>query len=154
MKRIFLSLQCFALALAAGAQSLDYLTLQTTDGAQTSFPIDGLKLYVQGQQLLAKSGAAQTAFELAALQKMFFAATSTSGIGNGALAEAVSTEPGENGLTVTAPRGAVVAVYAADGRLSARYVKTREGRETLGQSLAAGVYVVKVGEETFKVMAR
>lgn len=154
MKKLFLSLPLALLSLTAGAQSLDYLTLQSTEGVHTSFPIDGLKLYVEGAQLRVASGETQATFNLADLSAMFFAQTSTTAIANDALAATTSVKPGANGLVVTAPKGAVVRCYAADGRLAAQFVKTSDGGETLGETLSAGVYVVNVNGETFKVLMR
>ena len=140
MKRILLSALCVVMALAASAQSLDYIVVQQADGQQVSLPAVGLKITFRNQTMHAVSGTQVADFPLTGLTKMFFSATPTA-------VENVTVQQGMvrivNGrLQVNAPAGAKVSVYTPDGR------------QVEGNSLLHGVYLVKVNGRTYKLMAK
>jgi hypothetical protein len=47
-----------------------------------------------------------------------------------------------------------VQLYAIDGRLLAADVKQTSAEEQIGARLSAGTYIVKVGNKSYKLLAR
>ena len=151
----FLLISALALsATGAGAQKFDFLTLCTNNGPHTSLPVNHVKLTVEGDRLVAEAGEERATFELSSLSAMFFATENTTGIASGLEAAPACRWTSGGRLTVFAPAGTAVTVYAADGRRAASFVKTRDGEETFAPALSAGVYLVNMEERTFKILAR
>jgi len=153
MKRLFLILALVSgLCAGLGAQSFDYLTVRTTDGSERSLPVDGLRLTFENGQLVARTPESSASYALADLSVMFFASQPT------AIASLQASQPApvfrDGRLTVSAPAGASVSLYAADGRLVARFVKAADGSESFAPALTRGVYVVNVNGRTSKFLAR
>lgn len=129
-------------AVSASAQSYNYLTLQQTGGNEQSLAISGLKITFSDGNLVATNGSQTATIPLEKMQKMYFSSTPTgiSTVSDEQTASAVI----ENGkLVVNAPDSCAVQVYGVDGRqLSPNATFNR------------GVYVVRVGGKTFKLLAR
>lgn len=153
MRRLFLTL-----ALVSGictglcAQNFDYLTVRTTDGGERSLPVDGLRLTFEDGQLVARTSETTVTYPLADLSAMFFAVQPTG------IASLQAAQPApvfrDGRLTVSAPAGTDVRLYAADGRLVACFVKGTDGSESFAPALTRGVYVVSMNGRTFKFLAR
>lgn len=142
MKRHFflLLLSLFA-AGSACAQQQDFLTFRTASGAEKSLPAVGLKITFEGGRLIAVNGAEQATFALTELKSMFFASTPTGIAAPGASAGwSVSIAGGR--LQTDAPAGTPVRVFSADGR------------EVQPAGLGKGLYIVRIGDKTYKVMAQ
>ncbi len=154
MKKIYLTSALALLSLGAGAQSYDFLTFCPEGKAQVSLPVDGLKLRVEGSQLVAEAGGSRTAFDLPSLRAMFFATESTTGIAAAPGRDETAATLRDGRICVTAPAGSRVAVLTPDGRTVARLTKRADGSETLGPVPAAGVYLVNVNGRTFKLLAQ
>ena len=126
--------------LPCAAQSYDYLTLRQTNGEETSFSSDKLKITFDNGVMKFDNGVQTASFPLGDVSKMFFATTSTS-ISNvftkGGVAPAI-----RNGR-LSVKSGAAVQVYSADGRSLSP-----------DASFAPGIYLVKVNGQTFKVTAQ
>lgn len=153
MNKIYLTLLLILMG-AAGvkAQSLDYLTLRTTDGAETSLPSAGLRLTFADGQLVARTTAGETRFDLAALDVMFFA-TQPTAISTLSQADAAPVYR-DGALSLSGAAGTPVSLYAADGCLVSRFTKTVSGTERIAIPLPAGVYVVSANGLTTKFLAR
>lgn len=153
MKRLFLTLALTAgICAGLGAQSFDYLTVRTADGGERSLPVDGLRLTFENGRLVARTAATTDSYPLADLSVMFFASQPT------AIASLQAVQPApvfrDGRLTVSAPAGTGVSLYAADGRLVARFVKAADGSESFAPTLTRGIYVVNVNGRTSKFLAR
>lgn len=126
--------------LPCAAQSYDYLTLRQTNGEETSFSSDKLKITFDNGVMKFDNGVQTASFPLGDVSKMFFATTSTS-ISNvftkGGVAPAI-----RNGR-LSVKSGAAVQVYSADGRSLSPDV-----------TFTPGIYLVKVNGQTFKVTAQ
>ena len=126
--------------LPCAAQSYDYLTLRQTNGEETSFPSDKLKITFDNGVMKFDNGVQTASFPLGDVSKMFFATTSTS-ISNvftkGGVAPAI-----RNGR-LSVKSGAAVQVYSADGRSLSP-----------DATFTPGIYLVKVNGQTFKVTAQ
>lgn len=141
MKHLFTLLLSLC-ALGASAQQGNYLTFRQNSGNETSLSLEGLKITFSNGQLVATNGTQQATFALSDMSKMYFSATPT------LISQATGSEEHceariEGGrLHVTAPEGASVSVYAADGRLMPH------------EGLQRGAYLVRIGQKVLKVMAR
>ncbi len=152
MKKILFGALFAGFSLAATAQNNDYLTFRTADGAESSLAIDGLKITFKDGVLVAANGAKTLNLPLDGMDMMFFAAQPT-GLQTAATADFSASIRG-GVLSVTAPAGTAVQLYAADGRLLGTYTKSHAYSETLIRHLAAGVYVVKADGKSLKIMAK
>lgn len=126
--------------LPCAAQSYDYLTLRQTNGDETSFSSDKLKITFDNGVMKFDNGVQTASFPLGDVSKMFFATTSTS-ISNvftkGSIAPVI-----RNGR-LSVQSGAAVQVYSADGRSLSP-----------DATFTPGIYLVKVNGQTFKVTAQ
>lgn len=141
MKRITLFL-LFALTAVLGttAQSLDYLTFRTADGTEQSLTAVGLKLTFSDGQLVATGNGETTTFSLTDLSSMFFSQTATS-IAGITDANATKVDIVNGQLKVTAPAGSRISVHSLDGR------------QANSNNLPKGVYLVRVNNQTLKVLS-
>ena len=135
------------------AQRLDYLTLRLLNGSEQSLNISqGATLTFTGDKLVAQADNKQTEFTLADLSTLFFTAEPT-GI-NDVTNTAVRATFSGNTLLITAPAGSNVSVYNLDGRAVATLKKSTNGNERFTLPLSKGVYVVRIGQQTFKLLAQ
>ena len=77
--------------------------------------------------------------------------------GNGGNINAVTTDGKQamltrEGIVVTAPAQTKVSVATLDGRSLISFVKQRNGMESRALSLPKGVYIVRVGDKSQKVL--
>lgn len=143
MKKTLLAALLLTAGLSAQAQTYSYLTIEQNGGDQTSFAADGLKITFSDGNMIVKSGADQTTYALSSLSKMFFAIEAT-GLTEAATAdEAYSAVIADGHLKVTAPAGTPVSVYATDGR-----------QVSAAGRFDKGIYVVRMGNRSAKVIAR
>lgn len=152
MKSFIFSLLFVGCAAAGVAQNVDYLTFRTADGTEQSLAIDGLKITFAEGKLVATNTVETVSYDLATLSYMFFAAQPT------ALETLAAGQQGaqvRGGLLyVNAPAATQVQLYAIDGRLLAADVKQTSAEEQIGARLSAGTYIVKVGNQSYKLLAR
>jgi hypothetical protein len=152
MKSFIFSLLFVGCAAAGVAQNVDYLTFRTADGTEQSLAIDGLKITFAEGKLVATNAVETVSYDLATLSSMFFAAQPT------ALETLAAGQQGarvRGGLLyVNAPAATQVQLYAIDGRLLAADVKQTSVEEQIGARLSAGTYIVKVGNQSYKLLAR
>ena len=115
-----------------GAQTYDYLTFQTSDGALHSIKTSGLVITFSDGQMKATAGSENLSLSLTELTKMYF--SDTNGVD---MAEMTgSKEP--------------VVVYGADGRQLGSY----QDMDAARASLKRGAYVLKTGGKTVKIAVR
>lgn len=142
MKRLFsLALLAVSATCGAYAQSYDYLTFQQTDGTEKALPAVGTKITFADGQLVATNGTETLTYSVADVQKMFFAAAA-SGIASAEVGSSISATIVDGQLKVNAPTGTAVALYNAEGR-----------RISTSARLDKGLYVVRVGNETLKLLS-
>ena len=153
MKNIALTFILALLSLNSMAQRVDYLTLRTADGNEQSIKIDlGTVITFNNGMMTATTAGTSTDVALADLTAFFFA-TQPSAI-NQLMQDDVRVSLIQNKLSVVGPVAAQVHVFATDGRLVGTFTKAHAGAETFGVNLPHGVYVVKVGGLTQKIMLR
>lgn len=152
MKKVILSLLLLGCVAAGSAQSYDYITFRTAEGAEQSMALDGLKITFDGGKMTARNAVETLSYDLATLGSMYFAAQPTAVAALPVNAAAVQVKDGS--LYVTAPAGTQVLLYAIDGRLLAAFTKQNSEVELLGNRLAPGTYIVKAGGYSYKLLAQ
>jgi len=128
---------CFLMVLMAIVQSsfaddYSYLTFQNADGTVKSVSVSSLTLTFANGTLTAVNSNGTYAFTLTDLSKMYFTSDPTS-------------IPG-----VIPSKEEAVEVYTLTGISLGKYSSLSEAQE----QLEGGVYVVKSGDETFKMMKK
>lgn len=142
MKRLFfLTLLAAVAVLGATAQTLDYLTIRLSDGTEQSLTAVGTKITFSDGKLLAVNGEESATYDVSEVAKMYFSATPTS-IAALPVAQSISAAIVDGHLKVTAPAGTSVALYTAEGR-----------RISTSAHLTKGLYVVRIGNETLKLLS-
>lgn len=143
MKKLLL-LSVLALSgLASNAQTYDYFTIKVANGDEKSFTASGLKITFTDETMIVTSGSESMKYSLSDLNKMFFATNPTA-------VEAVKTNVTDvkvslvgGKLSVQAPEGSSIHAYTTDGReVSTEGVFTN------------GVYIIRVNNQSFKVLAQ
>ena len=136
-----------------GAQRYEYLTFRLLNGNECSMNItSGATITFENASLVMNAGDKQLDLALSDLNAMYFAASPT-GI-NDATAIAVKASYSNGTLQVTAPAGCVVSVYGLDGRAVATLKKSTNGTERYSLPLSNGMYIVRVGQQSVKILAQ
>lgn len=123
--------------LPCAAQSYDYLTLRQTNGEETSFSSDKLKITFDNGVMKFDNGVQTASFPLGDVSKMFTSTSISNVFTKGGVAPAI-----RNGR-LSVKSGAAVQVYSADGRSLSP-----------DATFTPGIYLVKVNGQTFKVTAQ
>ncbi len=130
-KLLFLFLLTGTLSAHADDSTYAYLTFTKGDGTMQSVSVSSLKLIVQGSTLTAVNDDGTVAFALSDLSKMAFSSTAMAVEG---VAVQASEEP--------------VYVYSVGGVMVGRFASVAVVKEKIGK----GIYVVKSGDNTFKLI--
>ena len=128
LKTILLTLALATICTAVQAE--DRLTFRQSDGTTQSFALDGLKLTFDEGNLIVKNNTQEATFALSTMAAMYFEDAQT-GIASP-----------QQDIDVTLEEGGKV--YTLDGRKVASSLS----------GLPAGVYVVKQGSQTKKVLVQ
>lgn len=140
-----------AIASPAQADNYGYLTV-AANGSDTNYELSGIsKITFDETNMILWNGGTKTAeIPLASLDKMFFSGTS----GISAVTGSATTMRLNDGiLRVTAPTGSRITLYNIKGQLLKEVTASGEETEVnLRGLLTKGVYIVKVGNETRKLM--
>ena len=152
MRILSLIVALFA-ATTISAQRLDYLTFRLLNGNEYSLNIaSGATITFTNTSLVVQATEPSLEFSLTDLEALFFTAEPT-GI-NGVETPAVSVRYTGGALYVVGPAGNPVGVYSLDGRTVATLQKCTNGNERFSLPLTKGIYVVRVGQQTFKILAQ
>ena len=137
---------------SAIADEYAYLTIDQT-GTETSFAVSDVKriTFDESNMVLHLANGTEQKLPLNSLSKMFFSEQGTNGIGTvNASQPLISMKNGI--LRVTGGQGGTVTIYDMGGK-AVRTVTANSGETELNLSgMAKGVYIVKVGSQTKKVM--
>ena len=128
LKTILLTLALATICTAVQAE--DRLTFRQSDGTTQSFALEGLKLTFDSGNLIVKNNTQEATFALSSMAAMYFEDAQT-GIASP-----------QQDIDVTLEEGGKV--YTLDGRKVACSLS----------GLPAGVYVVKQGSQTKKVLVQ
>ncbi len=136
MKKAILFLAaCFCLAIAK-AESVKYMTFQTTDGTEHSLSLSGgIDISFANGELVAKAVDGEFRAPLTEMRDMWFAVEATS------IQEA---------LTDTVAEGMPVKIVSTDGRTK---MEVRWSQNS-PLALPAGIYIVQAEGKTYKVIIK
>ncbi|MBQ8098653.1 MAG: T9SS type A sorting domain-containing protein [Bacteroidaceae bacterium] len=155
MKKLSYLLTAAALSLGVAqvsADDLKYLNLQDQNGSVVSLSLSGLKLTFSDGVLTATQNGSQKTFTITDLNKMFFSAEET-GIKSARKAQSGLELNGSN-LLLNVPAGTVARIYDGQGRLVLTSTIAAEGKAIQLSDLQSGIYVVKAGEVTKKILLK
>jgi len=152
-RALFISV-LLTIASTAMADDYAYLNIAQSDGGETQFTVSQISkiTFDAAHMNVALADGTMQQLPLAGLSKMFFSATPT-GIATATLQPStIRTDGGV--LHVSAPQGTVVTLYNMSGQ--AVHTITAQGDDTQinVSGLTKGVYIVKVGLLTKKIMNR
>lgn len=138
--------------LHASANDYKYLTLQNLNGEENSLSLNGLTLTFADGNLQAKQNGAVRTYALAALSKMYLSNSAT-GISS---VEAKRTAVSLSGSTlkIQAPQGTQARVFDAQGRVVLSTTIGKDGAPASVSLLLPGIYTVKAGSETLKILVK
>lgn len=133
---------------AYGATTELYLTLTFKDGTEKSYPAEGIKITYEGDYMVIVSEGVTYQVLKADLDKMKFT-TEPTGITSVKAGNSLTVENGV--LTINVTKASTLKIYSTDGtEVLSR--KVNAGETTVGiPQIPAGVYVVKVNNQTFKI---
>ncbi len=133
MKKVLTIIALMLLVVAKGfADDYGYLTVQKQDGTEQSFVATGLKLTFSSGKMIAEQNGSSTTLTLSELSKMFFSKTATS------IDRATSVA-----------EDAELNVYTIDGVSKGKVANALDV-----QKMGRGVYIIKQGNKTAKVVVK
>ena len=153
--RIFTLIVTLFAVTSLSAQRLDYLTIRLLNGNEYSLNIASgatINFTDTSIDITAQPSEPSLSFALENLKSLLFVAEPT-GI-NDVTKTTVAAAFDNGNLQVTAPAGSIVKVYNLDGRSVATLKKSTNGNERFSLPLRKGVYVVRIGQQTFKLLAQ
>lgn len=157
-RNIVLSLLLSGCALTSFAAEGDDLLVLYLDGTSHSAKMETVEKITLSDHTLTVVGAdgSEESKPLAQVDKILFGKTAT-GVSSATITRDADVLVRSNGYTFTAEGlgdGVVLALYAQNGALVAQSV-AKDGKATIDASrLAKGVYVVKAGDKSLKVVKR
>jgi len=168
MKRLLIKLVLFAVPMLAAAQTTDtnsddgntvdrkFLVVETKDHVKTTYMLsDKPQVTFEGNNLHIVSEKADATYNLLDVLNFTYETQSVTGVSE--LREEPATIDYNNGELVVSGLKAnnAVSIYAMDGKLVQQQTASRGGTFRLSlSSLPQGVYIVKVGNITYKIMKR
>ena len=147
MKKFYMAALFAMFAMGVSAQTYSFLTVETSDGAQTSFATDQIYITFSDDNNMVISTSATTStgsvsFPLANLNRMFFSEVAT-GI------KSTLTQPNE--LSALAD-GTMFTIYDMTGKQILK--TTKQGSRLPTDSLPKGLYIIKANGMTQKIYVR
>lgn len=135
----------------AFADSYAYLTIGQT-GGETSVSVSDISriTFDSSNMVLHLANGTEQKLPLASLSKMFFSETGTNGIAAVSTQPTISMKDGVLRVNITEP--STVTVYDMGGKAVRKVTATPGETEVNLNGMVKGVYIVKVGTETKKVM--
>lgn len=135
-------------AVQVSAQQLEVQTINGTAPKSYKYAPEACKItFSEGKMLFHHQGTVVDTYEIKDIQRIFFYANNTAVIGMEA-DKGIAYSAGE--LLVHAAPGTAIAVYRTDGMCVLSKVQSIASPAISVEHLPAGVYLVVVGNETFK----
>ncbi len=153
MKKLLLTAFIVFFSIHSFAEGYDTLTFTKADGTEITLPAIGLKFTFDDGMIVITSGQSVQTIELANVNSMYFSNPSTS-IYRSFLSSEYSVKVKNHQLFVTAPQATDITITSVSGVNVGRYVSNGNAEEAVGGWIPSGIYIVKTGEQTFKVVVR
>lgn len=167
MKYLTSTTVALLLCAVAWAQDYSYLKFEKADGTSQTMDAMNLKIVYENGSAVVTVGSTKATLSLSSLATMVFTNTastdsdtdtdaddSTSTGITSLLATASTVAAGDHSIVVTAAGGTPVTIYSAGGMLIARETIAGSGVHTFSVGACGGMYIVKVGSKTTKIMVR
>lgn len=151
-RRLLITVCVLMAAFQVFATDYKYLNIQKQDGDESSFLLNGLKLSFSGGVLTASQNGAKTTYEVADLAKMYFSETQTAIQSVEKSHTAVSLQG--SSLLIKAPAGTLSRVFDASGKLVMSTTISSDGTPSSVELLQPGIYLVKAGNQTLKILVK
>ncbi len=152
MKKTLLSLALLTGWTEAGATDYTTMAFRHTDGTVTLMAADGLDMAFSGGNLIATSSGAASTMQLSTLEAMYFSSATTGISASTSGGRAVCSSFGS--ILVTGRAGDEVRVYDTAGTLRGKRTLQSAQPAAVTENLPAGVYIVRVGDETTKILVK
>ena len=146
---ILLSVLC---TVRVSAGDYKYLTLQNLNGEESSLTLSGLVLTFSDGNLHAKQNGTVRDYALARLAKMYLSKTAT-GVCSVDAKHTVVSLSGST-LNIKAPKGTQTSVFDAGGRIVFSSTIGADGIPAGVDVHTPGVYFVKAGSQTYKILVK
>ncbi|MCD8203178.1 MAG: T9SS type A sorting domain-containing protein [Prevotella sp.] len=133
------------------AEEYDYFTFTRADGSEVTLPAIGLKITFNNGMITAINGQETQTVSLANINSMYF--SNVAGIRK-ILSSDNAINVSNHQLFVTSKKGADITVTNMLGMVVCRCVSTSDNEQAVGGWLPEGVYIVKIDDQTLKVMVK
>lgn len=137
----------------ARADAFTYLNLTKADNSQVSLKADGLKITFADGNLVVENDGEKQSFSLGDITSFLFSDTKANGVDD-ISQTAVSAVGVQGAIKIVAPAGSHVEVFNLLGSKVLTTTLKADGATIVGNSLAQGVYVVRISSRTFKVLVK
>ncbi len=151
MKNLLLLAVFLLCCISLHAEEYQSLTFTNIDGSEITFPAIGTKITFNNGIITVVNGQETQTISLANVSSMHF--TNASAIRK-VLSSDYAVNVSDHHLSVTSPKGTDITVTNALGMTVCHSISTNDGEQTVGGYLPSGVYIVKTGEQTLKVLVR
>ena len=151
-RRLLTTVYVLMAALQVFATDYKYLTFQKKDGDESSLLLSGLKLSFNSGVLTASQSGTKTTYQVVDLAKMYFSETPTAIQSLQNSRTAVSLQG--SSLQINAPAGTLSRVFDASGKLVMSTTVSSDGTPAHVDLLLPGIYVVKAGKQTLKILVK
>lgn len=153
MKKFLIITVLCGFALSASADDYNYLNFRLYDGTEQSLAANGLKITFSDGSLVATNNGTSTTLDLAQLSAMYFSQNDVSSV-DGITIGQRNIRVDNGSVYVAGNQGEEVRIFNISGVLCSRCQLSSDGEELVGESLAAGVYVVKVNNNATKIIVK
>ena len=135
MEKRVLTILLLGFAVIASADNYKYLTIESSDGNQTSLNAVGLTISFSGGNLVASNGTESATISLSTLSAMRFSATKDSSGNEAGISTASITDDG-------------FSIKEADA------IYDINGRQVPLSDVKKGIYIIKKGQTTRKIQVK
>ncbi|MCD8291231.1 MAG: DUF6383 domain-containing protein [Prevotella sp.] len=151
MKNLLLLAIILLCSICIHAEEYESFTFTETDGTEITLPAIGLRITFNNGMITAINGQETQTVSLVNVNSMHFSnATAISKIFSSDYAVNVNNHQ----LFVTSPIGSDITVTNIMGMMVCHSVSTSDNEQAVGGWLPEGIYIVKTGERTLKVMVK
>lgn len=140
------------ISATAMADDYAYLNVTQTDGGENSFTVSKISkiTFSSTNMIVTLTDGTTSELPLASLNKMFFTDESTGIASLTTNGSQISLSDGT--LHVNAPKGSVVSLYNMEGKMLRTVTAQGEDTQISVSGLTKGVYIIKVGNQSKKIM--
>lgn len=155
MKKLFILFAvCCLFAAQSHAQDVQAVSIKKADGTVQSVPLNNLKKITfpgDGNMLFTLADGGENSYIITEINSMVFGLVDGVANKNISPKQFVSYSAGKDEIKMNIAEGAAVQVYGANGQLVKSAAKLENGILNIA-GLAKGVYIIKSGNQTAKIV--